>query len=197
MAAINHGHWAGFDEVGRGCLAGSVIAAAVILPMDCKIQGLTDSKKLSPKKREALAFEIREKAVAYAIGRAEPSEIDQINILKATLLAMERAFKGLSVTPVGAIIDGNRPPHLPIETRTLVGGDRLEPAISAASILAKVARDFEMELADQLYPGYSFGVHKGYPTVDHQEALKTLGPCPIHRKSFGPVKAWINRGPAS
>mgnify|MGYP003343070420 FL=1 len=157
MAAINHGHWAGFDEVGRGCLAGSVIAAAVILPMDCKIQGLTDSKKLSPKKRESLAHEIREKAVAYAIGRAEPSEIDQINILKATLLAMERAFKGLSVTPVGAIIDGNRPPHLPIETRTLVGGDRLEPAISAASILAKFARDFEMELADQLYPGYKIG----------------------------------------
>lgn len=190
---VIQGHWAGFDEVGRGCLAGSVMAAAVILPQGCNIQGLTDSKKLSHKKREELAILIREKAIAYAIGRAEPSEIDQINILKATLLAMERAFKGLAVTPFGASIDGNRAPRLPVETRTLVGGDRLEPAISAASILAKVARDFEMVLADQLYPGYSFGLHKGYPTKEHQDALQTLGPSPIHRKSFGPVRAVINQ----
>lgn len=192
--AVIPGLWAGFDEVGRGCLAGSVIAAAVILPKDYVIPGLTDSKKLSQKKRENIARMIQEQAVAFAIGRAEPSEIDQINILQASLLAMERAFKGLSVKPQGAWIDGNKAPHLPIETRTLIGGDRLEPAISAASILAKVARDFEMVLADQLYPGYSFGVHKGYPTAEHQEALRILGPSPIHRKSFGPVKAWINVG---
>lgn len=191
---VIQGYWAGFDEVGRGCLAGSVIAAAVIFPEGCNIHGLTDSKKLSPKKREDLALLIREKAIAYAFGRAEPSEIDQINILKASLLAMERAFKGLAVTPLGAIIDGNRAPQLPVETRTLVGGDRLEPAISAASILAKVARDLEMVLADQLYPGYSFGVHKGYPTKEHLDALQTLGPSPIHRKSFGPVRALIHQG---
>jgi ribonuclease HII len=192
--ALIQGQWAGFDEVGRGCLAGSVIAAAVILPENCRILGLTDSKKLSPKKREDLALLIREQAIAYAIGRAEPSEIDHINILKASLLSMERAFQGLSVKPLGALIDGNRAPSLPVETRTLIGGDRLEPAISAASILAKVARDFEMVLADQLFPGYSFGVHKGYPTQEHQDALQRLGPSPIHRKSFGPVKAWINQG---
>lgn len=188
--AVIPGLWAGFDEVGRGCLAGSVIAAAVILPKDFVIPGLTDSKKLSQRKREEIALLIRKQAVAFAIGRAEPSEIDRINILKASLLAMERAFKGLSVRPQGAWVDGNRAPDLPVETRTLIGGDRLEPAISAASILAKVARDFEMVLADQLYPGYSFGVHKGYPTAEHQEALRTLGPSPIHRKSFGPVKTW-------
>lgn len=192
--AVIQGFWAGFDEVGRGCLAGPVIAAAVILPENPGIEGLTDSKKLSPKKREELALAIREKAIAFSIGRAEPSEIDQLNILKATLLAMERAFKGLLVSPSGAIIDGNQAPKLPVETRTLVGGDRLEPAISAASILAKVARDFEMMMADQLYPGYRFNVHKGYPTADHQAALKTRGPSPIHRKSFGPVKALINQG---
>lgn len=192
--AVIQGFWAGFDEVGRGCLAGSVIAAAVILPENSGIQGLADSKKLSPKKREELALVIREKAIAFSLGRAEPSEIDQINILKATLLAMERAFEGLAVSPSGAIIDGNHAPKLPVPRRTLVGGDRLEPAISAASILAKVARDFEMMMADQLYPGYCFGIHKGYPTLDHLAALKTRGPSPIHRKTFGPVKALIDQG---
>ena len=192
--AVIQGFWAGFDEVGRGCLAGSVIAAAVILPMNSGIQGLTDSKKLTPKKREELALVIREQAIACAIGRAEPSKIDQINILRASLLAMERAFEGLAVLPTGAIIDGNRAPKLPVETRTLVGGDRLEPAISAASILAKVARDFEMMMADQLYPGYLFGTHKGYPTTDHLEALTRLGPSPLHRKSFGPVRTVITQG---
>ena len=188
------GLWAGFDEVGRGCLAGSVIAAAVILPKNFDMPGLTDSKKLSQRKREEIARMVREQAIAVAIGRAEPSEIDRINILRASLLAMERAYKGLSVKPEGALVDGNRAPDLPVETRTLIGGDRLEPAISAASILAKVARDREMVLADQLYPGYSFGVHKGYPTAEHQEALKRLGPSPLHRRSFGPVKAWITQG---
>lgn len=192
--ALIQAHWAGFDEVGRGCLAGNVIAAAVILPKACDIRGLADSKMLSEKKREELALVIREKAISYSIGRAEPSEIDQINILKASLLAMERAFKGLSVTPKGALIDGNRAPDLPIETRTLIGGDQLEPAISAASILAKVARDFEMVLADQLYPGYSFGVNKGYPTTAHRDALKRLGPSPLHRRTFGPVKVWTGIG---
>lgn len=192
--AVIKGYWAGFDEVGRGCLAGSVIAAAVILPDDHAILGLTDSKKLSPRKREALAEEIREKAIAYALGRAEPSEIDRINILNASLLAMERAFKALPIKPEVALVDGNRAPKLPIETRTLVGGDGLEPSISAASILAKVERDLEMTLADSLFPGYGFKVHKGYPTPLHQNALKALGPSPLHRKSFGPVRAVLEGG---
>jgi ribonuclease HII len=182
-------YWAGIDEAGRGCLAGPVIAAAVILPEPNTIQGLADSKTLSPARREALAIEIRAKAQAFAIGRAEASEIDHLNILRASLLAMERAFQALSIRPEGALIDGNQAPNLPVETRTLIGGDRLEPSISAASILAKVARDHEMTLADALFPGYGFAIHKGYPTRAHREALKALGPSALHRKSFGPVRA--------
>lgn len=191
--AVIEGYQAGFDEVGRGCLAGSVIAAAVILPVGETIEGLTDSKKLSAARREALAEIIKAKAIAYAIGRADPSEIDDINILNASLLAMERAFRGLSVRPTIALVDGNHAPNLPIESRTIIGGDGIEPSISAASILAKVERDLEMTLADALYPGYGFKIHKGYPTPLHRDALNTLGPSPLHRKSFGPVRAVLER----
>jgi ribonuclease HII len=180
--------WAGTDEAGRGCLAGPVIAAIVILPEPQTIQGLADSKTLSPARREALAERIQKEALGFALGRAEPSEIDALNILQASLLAMARAFEALPVKPKGVLIDGNKAPLLAVETRTLIGGDRLEPAISAASILAKVARDREMMLADQLFPGYGFQVHKGYPTATHRTALRELGPSPLHRKSFGPVQ---------
>ena len=179
----------GLDEAGRGCLAGPVIAGAVVLPDDLSpFEGLTDSKKLSPKRRETLALSIRTHAMAFSIGRAEPFEIDQYNILRASLLAMQRAFRGIEIPLDLALIDGLHAPDLPIPTQTLVGGDLTEPAISAASILAKVARDQEMVLADALFPGYGFKVHKGYPTRAHREALARLGVCPLHRKSFGPVR---------
>ena len=179
----------GLDEAGRGCLAGPVIAGAVVLPDDLSpFEGLTDSKKLSPKRRETLAQSIRMHAKAFSIGRAEPFEIDHVNILQASLLAMQRAFRGIEIPLDLALIDGLHAPDLPIPTQTLVGGDLTEPAISAASILAKVARDQEMILADALFPGYGFKVHKGYPTRAHREALSRLGACPLHRKSFGPVQ---------
>ncbi len=183
---------AGLDEAGRGCLAGAVIAAAVILPPDgAPLPGLTDSKKLSPRKREALAEMIRQTAVAWAIGRAEPSEIDHLNILQASLLAMRRAFQALPVAPEQARVDGLHCPGLPCPTVALIGGDLTEPAISAASILAKVHRDREMQIADALFPGYDFAVHKGYPTVAHRQALQRLGPSPLHRRSFRPVQRYL------
>ncbi len=182
---------AGVDEVGRGPLAGAVVAAAVILDPENPIAGLADSKRLSESRRTALADEIREKALAWALGRAEADEIDRINILQASLLAMRRAVEALSITPAHALVDGNRCPQLPCTAEAVVGGDASVPVISAASILAKVARDREMVALDKQYPGYGLARHKGYPTKAHLEALERLGVSPIHRRSFGPVRRLI------
>lgn len=179
---------AGVDEVGRGPLCGPVVTAAVILDPARPISGLNDSKKLTEARREKLFDEIREKALAWYIARAEVHEIDQLNILHATMLAMQRAVEGLSVTPKLALIDGNRCPKLNVPSAPVVQGDAKVPAIAAASILAKVSRDREMQEMEALYPGYGMGGHKGYPTPVHLEALKRLGPTPIHRRSFGPVR---------
>jgi ribonuclease HII len=178
---------AGVDEVGRGPLAGPVVAAAVILDPSQPIDGLTDSKKLTEKKRQQLAIEIKQKAYAYCISRAEPSEIDQINILQASLLAMQRAVEGLAITPNHCLVDGNKLPKLAMTAEAIVKGDLTEPAISAASIIAKVARDLEMVEMDQRYPEYGFAKHKGYPTKLHMQALESAGVTDIHRKSFAPV----------
>lgn len=180
---------AGVDEVGRGPLAGPVVAAAVILDPQRPIVGLADSKKLSEKRRELLADKIRKNALSWALGRAEVEEIEEINILQASLLAMRRAVEALDTTPDHALIDGNRcPVGLLCSAEAIVGGDGSEEAISAASIIAKVARDREMQELDTRYPGYGLARHKGYPTKAHIEALKTLGVSEIHRRSFGPVK---------
>jgi len=179
---------AGVDEVGRGPLAGPVVAAAVILDPDNPIKGLTDSKKLTEKRRELLSVEIKEKALFWSLGRAEVHEIDDINILQASLLAMTRAVEGLSVAPEHALVDGNKLPKLPCSGEAIIKGDLTEPAISAASIIAKVARDNEMIELDQQYPGYGLAGHKGYPTKKHCEALEQLGVTKIHRRSFGPVR---------
>lgn len=183
---------AGVDEVGRGPLVGAVVTAAVILDPANPIEGLTDSKKLTEKKRNALYDEIKEKALCWAIGRAEPEEIDELNILWATMKAMERAVAGLSITPDMVLIDGNRCPKLPMASQAVIKGDSLVQEISAASILAKVTRDREMEELDKLYPDYGFAKHKGYPTVFHMEKLALLGATPYHRKSFAPVKCALN-----
>jgi ribonuclease HII len=187
---------AGVDEAGRGPLAGPVVAAAVILDTACPIAGLRDSKRLSPLRRRQLALLIRERALAYALGEAVPAEIDAINILQATLLAMRRALQGLAVRPDHIIIDGNKAPQLAdlfVDCRieTLVRGDDLVPAVSAASILAKTHRDACMSELDACYPGYGFAQHQGYPTLAHVAALRRLGPCPIHRRSFAPVRSCL------
>jgi ribonuclease HII len=179
---------AGVDEAGRGPLAGPVFAAAVILDCARPIDGLRDSKLLNAATRTRLALVIRERALACGIARVDHEAIDRINILAASLLAMQRAVESLPLRPQLVLVDGNRCPALSCEARALVGGDRLEPAISAASILAKVARDEEMCGMDRLYPGYGFAVHKGYPTPDHLAALARLGACPIHRRSYAPVQ---------
>ena len=178
----------GVDEAGRGPLAGSVIAAAVILDPAKPIAGLADSKKLSARVREHLAVEIRTQAMAWAIGEATAAEIDQINILQATFLAMRRAVEGLRLAHAHALIDGNRVPvGLPCSAEAIVKGDAKEPAISAASILAKTFRDAQLLELDQIYPQYGFSRHMGYPTAAHLEALRVHGPSPVHRRSFGPV----------
>lgn len=182
---------AGVDEVGRGPLCGPVVTAAVILDPLQPIAGLNDSKKLTEKKREALYLEIQEKALAWCIGRAEVEEIDRLNILQATMLAMQRAVAGLSIIPELALIDGNRCPQLAMPSEAIVQGDGLVPEISAASILAKVSRDREMAILDQLYPGYGIAKHKGYPTPAHLKALQELGPTPIYRRSFAPVRRFF------
>lgn len=179
---------AGVDEAGRGPLAGPVIAAAVILDPKKPIKGLMDSKELSAEKREALFDEICSKAKAWAVGRGEVQEIDEINILQATLLAMRRAVCGLSLPPTEVLVDGNRCPTLPCPVKAIIGGDATIAAISAASILAKVTRDREMVIMDTHFPGYGFAQHKGYPTQAHRDILKQLGPCRIHRRSFTPVR---------
>ena len=178
---------AGVDEVGRGPLAGDVVAAAVILS-DSPPKGVKDSKALTAKRRECLADVIRREAVSWALGRASVAEIDELNILEASLLAMRRAVEGLSVTPTLVLVDGNRLPRWSLESRAIVKGDIHEPAIGAASILAKVQRDGEMQALHERYPEYGFDQHKGYPTKAHLAALERLGATPIHRRSFAPVK---------
>ncbi|WP_455231046.1 ribonuclease HII [Geopseudomonas aromaticivorans] len=185
---------AGVDEVGRGPLCGPVVTAAVILDPLRPILGLNDSKKLSEARREKLFDEIREKALAWCIGRAEVEEIDRLNILQATFLAMQRAVEGLHIQPRLALIDGNRCPKLAVPSAPVIQGDGKVPAIAAASILAKVSRDREMAELDALYPGYGLAGHKGYPTAVHLEALRRLGPTPIHRRSFAPVRALLEDG---
>jgi ribonuclease HII len=180
-------HVAGVDEAGRGPLAGPVVAAAVILDPANPIEGLADSKKLTEKQREALYPIIKERALAWAIARADVAEIDEINILQASLLAMQRAVEALTIAPTLALIDGNRAPMLTCQTQTIIQGDQTEPAISAASILAKVSRDHEMLLLDKVFPQYGFAKHKGYPTKDHIAALELHGVSEIHRRSYGPV----------
>ena len=174
----------GVDEAGRGPLAGPVCAAAVILPPDIQIEGLNDSKKLTDKKRRALYDVIVEQAVSHGIAFADEQEIDEINILQATFLAMRRAFEKLTVTPDIALIDGNRAPGLSCREHTIVHGDALSASIAAASILAKVTRDRLMEEYDAKYPQYGFAVHKGYGTQRHYAALREFGACPIHRQTF-------------
>ena len=178
---------AGVDEVGRGPLAGPVVAAAVILDPDQPIEGLRDSKELDPEERETLAELVRERALAWALGRAEVDEIDRINILRATLVAMRRAVSALRVTPSVAYIDGNIAPALPMPAITVIGGDAKVPSISAASVVAKVARDAEMTALAERFPAYGFEKHKGYATPAHMAALDEHGPSPLHRKSFAPV----------
>ena len=179
---------AGVDEAGRGPLAGPVVAGAVMLDPRRPVEGLKDSKQLSAKRRDELAALIRERAVAHALGRAEIAEIDQLNILQATLLAMRRAVAALAAQPERVFVDGNRCPELDVPTVAVVGGDALLAPISAASILAKTARDAEMVRLAAEFPGYGFERHKGYGTQAHLAALRALGPCPIHRLSYAPVR---------
>jgi len=179
---------AGLDEAGRGPLVGPVVAAAVILDPDNPIDGLRDSKKLSEKKREALAAEIRQRALAWSVVSVSAEDIDRINILQASLLAMQRAGESLSVQPDIALVDGNHCPSMSCRVEAIVKGDSKVAAISAASILAKVDRDRQMLQLHAQYPQYGFDKHKGYPTKVHMELLREYGPCPLHRKSFAPVR---------
>jgi ribonuclease HII len=178
---------AGVDETGRGCLAGPVYAAAVILPRHHGIRGMDDSKRLLPGEREALAPKIRARALAWAVASATLEEIERLNILHAAMLAMRRAVEALAVQPASARVDGNYPPPLPCPVQTIVGGDGKVGSIMAASILAKVERDAEMLRLHERYPQYGFAQNKGYGTPGHLEALRAHGPCPIHRRLFGPV----------
>jgi ribonuclease HII len=188
---VARGAIAGVDEVGRGPLAGPVVAAAVILDPARPIDGLDDSKRLTSRRRESLAAEIRVVAVAWALGRAEVHEIDALNVLRASMLAMERAVAALPVRPRHVFVDGNRTPTLPVPATAIVGGDGRVAEIAAASILAKVARDAELVEFDAVHPGYGFAGHKGYASRAHLEALARLGPTPIHRRSFAPVRALL------
>jgi len=182
----------GVDEAGRGPLVGAVVAGAVVLDPNNPIKGLKDSKKLSPARREYLFEQIMEKAKAWGVGEASPAEIDDINILQATMLAMRRAIEDLTsrlgAWPDKALIDGNRCPELPIPSEAIIKGDSKEPAISAASIIAKVTRDRQMQILDKLHPQYGFAQHMGYPTEAHFAALKAYGACDEHRRSFSPVR---------
>jgi len=186
----------GVDEAGRGPLVGSVVAGAVVLDPNQPIMGLRDSKKLSPARREQLYAEIMQKARAWGIGQASSSEIDTLNILQATMLAMRRAIEALSERlgewPSKALIDGNRCPILPIASEAIIKGDAKEPAISAASIIAKVTRDQQMQALHTQYPQYGFNQHMGYPTEVHMQALKQYGPCEEHRRTFAPVRDLIS-----
>lgn len=183
----------GVDEAGRGPLAGPVVAAAVLLDARRPIAGLRDSKQLSPARRDELGVLIRERALAWSIAAASVEEIDRLNILQASLLAMKRAIEALDPAAEAALVDGNQLPRLAIEARAVIGGDALEPAISAASILAKQHRDRLMAELDLTYPGYGFAEHAGYPTARHLRRLRELGPCNIHRRSFAPVRDLLGR----
>jgi len=191
---LPEGRIAGVDEAGRGPLAGPVIAGAVILDPDKPIEGLRDSKRLSASRRDELFDQIRERALAWAVGRADVEEIDRINILQATMLAMSRAVEALQPSADHALIDGNRCPDLSCTSRAIIKGDSKVPAISAASIMAKVTRDREMLDLDRRYPGYGLAQHKGYPSKAHIEALESLGVTPVHRRSYAPVRRIIERG---
>lgn len=180
---------AGVDEVGRGPLAGPVVACAVILDPNWPIAGLADSKALSAGKRERLALAIKEHSLAWALGWSSEAEIDEINILQASLLAMQRAVQGLAMAPQHVQVDGNKCPRLNCSVEAIVKGDQTVPAISAASIVAKVTRDQFMVELDTEYPGYGFAKHKGYPSKEHFDSLQRLGPSAVHRRSFGPVRA--------
>lgn len=187
-------HVAGVDEAGRGPLAGPVVAAAVILPQDCDLRGVDDSKKLSAQKREALFDVIRQEAVAVGVGRVDHEEIDRLNILEGTLEAMRRAVRDLGVRPDCVLVDGTHLPHCGCSERAIVDGDARSLSIAAASVIAKVTRDREMVALDAQHPGYGFADHKGYGTAQHLAALKRLGPCPVHRRSFRPVEEARRRG---
>ncbi len=182
---------AGVDEAGRGPLAGPVVAAAVVLDPKRPIEGLRDSKQLTAAQRRELAIRIRADALAYAVAEASVAEIDRLNILQASLLAMRRAIEALQPVVDLALVDGNRVPAIAIDSRAIVGGDATEPAISAASILAKTHRDMLMRALHKRYPGYGFARHFGYPTPQHLERLSALGPCVVHRRSFAPVRAML------
>ncbi|MBE8167110.1 MAG: ribonuclease HII [Shewanella sp.] len=183
---------AGVDEVGRGPLVGDVVTAAVILDPNKPIEGLNDSKKLSEKKRDALYVQIIENALSVSVGRASPAEIDEINILHATMLAMQRAVAGLNMIPESVLVDGNRVPEFSMTAHAIIKGDGIIAAISAASIVAKVVRDKEMLELDKLHPQYGFAAHKGYPTKAHIVALQKFGVLPEYRRSFKPVKLLIS-----
>lgn len=185
---------AGVDEAGRGPLAGPVYAACVVLDATRPIAGLRDSKLLGAAQRERLAQAIRRQALAWSVARAEVEEIDRLNILQASLLAMARAVERLGLRPAEVLVDGNRCPRVAVPVRPVVGGDALVPEISAASILAKTARDAEMLALHALYPDYGFDRHKGYSTAEHLAALGRLGPCPAHRRSFAPVRRLLQAG---
>lgn len=185
---------AGVDEAGRGPLAGPVVVAAVILPARYVLDSLDDSKRLSAPKREWLAPQIEEQAIAFAVEFVDVEEIDRVNILQATLNGMQRAVANLDPVPHKVLVDGNRAPRLACEVQTVIGGDRLVASISAASVLAKVYRDRLMLSMHDLYPDYGFDRHKGYPTAHHLDRLNTFGPCAIHRKSFAPVRRVIEAG---
>ncbi|MGB2818094.1 MAG: ribonuclease HII [Burkholderiaceae bacterium] len=192
QAALASGRICGIDEAGRGPLAGPVVAAAVILDPGRRINGLRDSKVLTPARREELAARIRERAIAFAVAEASVEEIDELNILQASLLAMRRAVDALQVLPEYALVDGNQMPRLTMPGRAIVAGDALEPAISAASILAKTERDAMMRSFDAAHPGYGFAQHMGYGTRGHLDCLQRLGPCVLHRRSFAPVRGMVD-----
>jgi ribonuclease HII len=185
---------AGVDEAGRGCLAGPVIAAVVLLAPNQNVEGIVDSKCLTPVRRRELAERIRQESLAWSVGRAEVREVERFNVLHATLLAMRRALMALPVRPDWIRVDGNRYPPVECPGEAIVGGDARIAEISAASILAKVFRDAEMQVLDRLYPGYGFTIHKGYPTSAHAEALRRLGPSPCHRRTFRPVRDLLTEG---
>lgn len=183
---------AGVDEAGRGPLAGNVVAAAVILDPEKNIAGLNDSKKLSPHRRDVLSQQIKQEALAFAIAEADVKEIDSINILQATMLAMQRAVAALELTPEYIYVDGNRMPAWDYKSKAVIKGDQHIQSIAAASILAKVSRDQSLLRLHEQFPAYGFAKHKGYPTPEHLAVLRELGPCPEHRLSYGPVKAVLN-----
>jgi ribonuclease HII len=191
LAARATGRVCGIDEAGRGPLAGPVVAAAVILDPARRIVGLADSKVLAPERREELAARIRERAIAWAVAEASVEEIDTLNILQATLLAMRRAVEQLGVAAEYALVDGNQMPRLCIPGRAIIAGDASERCISAASILAKTVRDARMRAADAQHPGYGFAQHMGYATPEHLDCLRRLGPCQLHRTTFAPVRAQL------